>query len=244
MLFDNVLMILALVRSQTHPKISSSRSPKSMDRVDILKIWQNSFRSNISSSESCWPPRCRRSKFLSSEQASSIPLALSVATSATPFSGITSDMSLSISNIMVARLSVSGIASSTSAPTLSSASAGAIVFYVEAGDGVCSIACIMFIIHRFFCPPVAGAVSFDYKRLVRSNLRGLSIANGMGSFITFRIFETSTEEGEEELVVLSGTSCTFVFTGDILTSFRFLGAESFGSDRVFLLLHSFSVFLD
>jgi hypothetical protein len=57
--------------------------------------------------------------------------------------------------------------------------------------------------------------------------------NGMGSVITFKISETSVAEGEEGSIVFYGTSCTFVSTEDILTSFRFLGAKSFGSDRVF-----------
>jgi hypothetical protein len=55
----------------------------------------------------------------------------------------------------------------------------------------------------------------------------------MSSVITFKIYETSAAEGEEGPIVLSGTSCTFVSTEDILTSFCFLGAESFGFDRVF-----------
>jgi hypothetical protein len=66
----------------------------------------------------------------------------------------------------------------------------------------------------------------------------------MGSIITFIISETSTEEGEEGPAVFSGTSCTFVSTRYILTSFRFLGAESFGSARIFLLLDSPLVLLD
>jgi hypothetical protein len=60
--------------------------------------------------------------------------------------------------------------------------------------------------------------------------------NGMGSVITFRISKTSAEEGEEGPAVFSGTSCTFVSIGDILTSFHFLGAESFGSARTFCFL--------
>jgi hypothetical protein len=99
------------------------------------------------------------------------------------------------------------------------------------------MACITFIIRHFFCPPtfpsVAEAVSFDCNRLVRSDLRGLSIANEMGLVITFRISKTSAEEGKEAPIVLSDTSCTFVSTGDILASFHFLGAESFGSARIF-----------
>jgi hypothetical protein len=59
-------------------------------------------------------------------------------------------------------------------------------------------------------PSVDGAVSFDCERLVRSNLRGLSSANGMDSVITFRIYETSVVEGEGGPIVFSSTSCTFV----------------------------------
>jgi nitrate reductase gamma subunit len=98
------------------------------------------------------------------------------------FSATTSDMSLSISDIVV-------VSSSASAPAVSSASTNIVAFVAEAGGDVCSIACITFIIRRFFCRPafssVDGADSFDYKRLVRSNLRGLSSANGMDSIITF-----------------------------------------------------------
>jgi hypothetical protein len=101
---------------------------------------------------------------------------------------------MSISDIVVARLSASAAA-------VSSAWTSIIVLSAEAGGGVCSIAYITFIIHRFFCPlafpSTVEAVSFDCKRLVRSNLRGLSSANGMGSVITFRISETSAAEGEE-----------------------------------------------
>jgi hypothetical protein len=61
----------------------------------------------------------------------------------------------------------------------------------------------------------------------------------MGSVITFRISETLAAEGEEGPIVFSGTSCTFVSTEHILTSLRFLGAESFGSDRVFYFFKAF-----
>jgi hypothetical protein len=84
-----------------------------------------------------------------------------------------------------------------------------------------------------------GAVSFDRKRLVRSNLRGLSSANGINSVITFRISETSAAEGEGGPIVFSGTSCTFVSVEDILASLRFLGAESFGFKRVFCFFEAF-----
>jgi hypothetical protein len=36
--------------------------------------------------------------------------------------------------------------------------------------------------------------SFDFNRLVRSDPRGLSIANGKGSVITFNIFVTPIED--------------------------------------------------
>jgi hypothetical protein len=107
----------------------------------------------------------------------------------------------------------------------------------EAEGRVCSIASIIFIIHRFFCPPFfpseADVISLDCKRLVRSNLRGLSSANGKGSVITFKIFESSAVEDEEGLIVCFDTSCTFIFSEDILTSFHFLGSDTFGSDTVF-----------
>jgi hypothetical protein len=61
----------------------------------------------------------------------------------------------------------------------------------------------------------------------------------MGSVITFRISETLAEEGEEAPTALFGTSCTFVSTGEILTNFRFLGAECFGSDAIFYFLMTF-----
>jgi hypothetical protein len=61
----------------------------------------------------------------------------------------------------------------------------------------------------------------------------------MGSVITFRISETSAEEGEEAPASLSGTSCTFVPTGEILMIFRFLGTESFGSAAIFCFLMAF-----
>jgi hypothetical protein len=132
---------------------------------------------------------------------------------------------------------------SASAPAVSLASACIIVYSAKAGGGVCSMACITFIIHSFFCPPtfppIAEVVFFECKRLVRSDLRGLSSANKMGSVITFRISETSAEEGEEAPASLSGTSCTFVPTGEILMIFRFLGTESFGSAAIFCFLMAF-----
>jgi hypothetical protein len=81
--------------------------------------------------------------------------------------------------------------------------------------------------------------SLDYKRLVRSNLRGLSSANGKGSVITFKISKTSAPEDEEGLIVCFGASCTFVFSEDILTSFCFLGADTFGFDIVLCFFKAF-----
>jgi hypothetical protein len=46
--------------------------------------------------------------------------------------------------------------------------------------------------------------SFDCNRLVRSDPRGLSIANGNGSIITFNISVTPAEEDEEVPAVFSG----------------------------------------
>jgi hypothetical protein len=108
--------------------------------------------------------------------------------------------------------------------------------------------CLLDSLHHIHHPPfllppafsfMDGAVFFDCKRLVISNLRGLSSANGMDSVITFRISDTSAAEGKGGPVVFSGTSCTFVSVKDILTSLRFLGAESFDSDRVFCLFKAF-----
>jgi hypothetical protein len=133
--------------------------------------------------------------------------------------------------------------SSASTPAVSSVSTCIAAFAAEVEGGVCSIACITFIICRFFCPPTfsstAGAVSFDCKRLVKSNLRGLSSANGMDSVIIFRISDTSVAEGERGLIVFSGTSYTIGSAEDILSSFRFSGAESFGSGRVFCFFEAF-----
>jgi hypothetical protein len=190
----------------------------------------NSFNSDMSSLKSCWSPRCQRSKFVLSEEVSSILYPLSESTAATSFSATTSDISLSISDRVVARFSAL-------AAVVTSASTGIVALSVEAKGGVYSIASIMFIIRRFFCPPfspsAAAAISFDYKRLVRSNLRGLSRENGKGSVITFKISETSAAEDEEGLIIFFSTSCTFVSSEDNLASFCFLGTDSFGSDRVF-----------
>jgi hypothetical protein len=61
----------------------------------------------------------------------------------------------------------------------------------------------------------------------------------MDSVITFRISETSAAEGEGGPIVFSGTSCTFVSVEDILTSLCFLGAESFGSEKVYCFFEAF-----
>jgi hypothetical protein len=90
-----------------------------------------------------------------------------------------------------------------------------------------------------FFPSAVEETSFDYQRLVKSNLRGLSSANGKGLVITFKNFETSVAEDEEGFIVYFGTSCTFVSSEDILTSFRFLGADSFGYDKVFCFFKAF-----
>jgi CMP-2-keto-3-deoxyoctulosonic acid synthetase len=66
-----------------------------------------------------------------------------------------------------------------------------------------------------------------------TNLRRLSSANGKDSVITFKIFETLAAEDEEGLAVYFGTSSNFVFSDDILASFRFLGAYTFGSGTIF-----------
>jgi hypothetical protein len=89
-------------------------------------------------------------EFLSSKEVSSVPFPLSVDISATFFTGITSDISLSIYDIVVARFSISGVASLALASVVSSASAGTIVFSAEAGGGVYLLACLTFIIHHFF----------------------------------------------------------------------------------------------
>jgi hypothetical protein len=93
-------------------------------------------------------------------------------------------------------------------------------------------------------PPVAEAAffpselcsipfSFNCNKLVRSVPRGLSIANGMGSVISNNISVTSTKEDEQLPAILSGTSYTFVSVGANMADFRFLGAESFGSAKIF-----------
>jgi hypothetical protein len=69
----------------------------------------------MSSSESYWPPKCRRSKFTPSEEVSSIFFPLSEATVATSFSATTFDISLSILDRVVVRfLSLAAKVASTS----------------------------------------------------------------------------------------------------------------------------------
>jgi hypothetical protein len=82
-------------------------------------------------------------------------------------------------------------------------------------------------------PSVAEEISLVCKRLVSSNLKGLSSANGKDLVTTFKISETSVAEDEDGIVVCFGTSCIFVFSEDISASFHFLGANTFGSDIVF-----------
>jgi hypothetical protein len=75
----------------------------------------NSFNSDMSASERCWPPRCRRLKFILSEEVSSILFPLSEGTVATSFSATTSDISLSIYDRVVVRFSASvAVVTSTS----------------------------------------------------------------------------------------------------------------------------------
>jgi hypothetical protein len=171
----------------------------------------------MSSSESCWPPKCRKSKFTPSEEASSIFFPLSQTVVATSFSATTSDISLSILDKVV-------VIFSSSAAAVASASVDLVALSVEAWGGVCSMSSTIFIMCCFFWPPslplAAEENSFFYKRLVSSNPRGLSDANGKDSVITFNISETSTAE-DEGLVVCFITSCIFVFSEDFSASFHF-----------------------
>jgi hypothetical protein len=84
----------------------------------------------MSSSESCWPPKCHRSKFTPSEEVSSILFPLSETTEATSFSAATSDISLSISDIVVVRFS-------SSAAVVASTSVDLPALSAEAGGRVC-----------------------------------------------------------------------------------------------------------
>jgi hypothetical protein len=81
--------------------------------------------------------------------------------------------------------------------------------------------------------PCSTPFSFDCNKLVRSDPRGLSIANGKGSVITFRISVTPIGEDEEVPTIFSSGSCTFASVGAKVEDFRFLGAESFGSTEFF-----------
>jgi hypothetical protein len=80
--------------------------------------------------------------------------------------------------------------------------------------------------------------SFDYNKLVRSDPRGLSIANGKDSVITFRIFVMPIEEDEEVPAIFPSESCTFISIGARVEVFHFLGAESFGSADIFCFLEA------
>jgi hypothetical protein len=67
----------------------------------------------------------------------------------------------------------------------------------------------------------------------RYDPRGLSIANRKGLVIIFNISITPAEEDEEVPAVFPGISCTFASAGAKIEDFRFLGAESFGSTKMF-----------
>jgi hypothetical protein len=190
----------------------------------------------MSSSESYWPPKYHRLKFIPSKEVSSIFICLSETTVTTSFSATTSDMSLSISDRVVVRFL-------SSFATAASGSVDLVALPAKANVGVYSMASSIFIIRRFFWPPfppsAAEEISLVCKRLVSSNLRGLSSANGKDSVITFKISETSAAEDAEGLVVCFGTSCIFVFSRDISASFRFLGADTFVSGTVFCFFKAF-----
>jgi hypothetical protein len=86
--------------------------------------------------------------------------------------------------------------------------------------------------------PFSTPFSFDYNKLVGSDPRGLSIANEKGSVITFRISVTPIEEDKEVLAIFYAESCTFASIGARVEHFRFLGAESFGSAKIFCFLEA------
>jgi hypothetical protein len=69
--------------------------------------------------------------------------------------------------------------------------------------------------------PFSTPFSFGCNKLVRSDPRGLSIANGKGSAITFRISVTLIEEDEEVLAIFSSGSCTFASIGAKVEDFHF-----------------------
>jgi hypothetical protein len=129
----------------------------------------------MSSSESYWPPKCRRSKFTPFEEVSSILFPLSETTAATSFSTTTFDISLSISDRVVVRFS-------SLAAAVVSALVDLAAFSAKAEGGVCSMASSIFIIHRFFWPPslpsTAKEISFFCKRLISSNLEELAVQMG------------------------------------------------------------------
>jgi hypothetical protein len=132
--------------------------------------------------------------------------------------------------------------SSSSALPVSSAFAGIVAFVAEAQGGVFSIACIIFTIHRFFCPSIfssiAKGVALLYKSFVSSNPRGLSSLNGGDSIITFKISTTSVADGDRG--VFSAASSTFGSVEGIWSSFRFLEIVAFSSGVVFAFFKAFS----
>jgi hypothetical protein len=92
------------------------------------------------------------------------------------------------------------VASAVAASTEAATSAGGVIFYAEAGDGVSSMACITVTILRFFGPTAffaAEGLSFFCKSFVSCGPRGLSSLIGKDSVITFKISSTSAPEGIE-----------------------------------------------
>jgi hypothetical protein len=87
----------------------------------------------------------------------------------------------------------------------------------------------LLLLFRIFFNPF----SFDCNKLVRSDPRGLSIANKKGSVITFSVSITLMEEDKEVPAIFSSEFCTFASIGARVEDFRFLGAESFRSSEIF-----------
>jgi hypothetical protein len=79
----------------------------------------------MSSLESCWLPKCRRSKFAPSEEVSTIFFPLCETTGATSFSATTSDISLSILDKVVVRFSSSDATTTLASVDLAALSAEA-----------------------------------------------------------------------------------------------------------------------
>jgi hypothetical protein len=92
---------------------------------------------------------------------------------------------------------------------------------------------LLLVFSTFFIP-----FSFDCNKIVRSYPKGLSITNGKGSVITFRISVTPIDEDEEVLAIFSGKSCNFVSIGARLEDFRFLGTKSFGFAEILCFLEA------